>query len=45
MSHYLVDQLKFVRNSTLDYVKDIDERYLDVIPSTMNNNIKWNLGL
>ncbi|WP_208589646.1 DinB family protein [Gracilibacillus suaedae] len=44
MSHYLVDQIKFVRNSTLNYVKDINERYLDVIPVAMNNNIRWNLG-
>lgn len=44
MSHYLFQQLKFVRKATIDYVKGVNENRLEVVPVGLNNNIKWNLG-
>ncbi|MFA9455144.1 DinB family protein [Halalkalibacter sp. AB-rgal2] len=44
MSHYLFQQLKFVRKATIDYVKGVNESRMEVVPAGVNNNIKWNLG-
>jgi uncharacterized damage-inducible protein DinB len=44
MSEYLFDQLKVVRNNTINAVKDLSESQLDKIPTGFNNNIRWNLG-
>ncbi|WP_017473122.1 DinB family protein [Amphibacillus jilinensis] len=44
MSHYLFQQLKFVRKATIEYVKGVNENRLEVVPAGVNNNIKWNLG-
>ena len=44
MSHYLIEQFRFVRRSTLDYVSRIDGHRMEAVPTGLNNNIKWNLG-
>ncbi|AFM39133.1 hypothetical protein Desaci_0016 [Desulfosporosinus acidiphilus SJ4] len=44
MSEYLFDQLKVVRNNTLNAVKGLSENQVDKIPAGFNNNIRWNLG-
>lgn len=44
MSHYLFQQLKFVRKATIVYVRSMNENLLEVVPAGLNNNIKWNLG-
>jgi hypothetical protein len=44
MSYDLVQQLKFVRKCTIDYVKNMNVNRLEVVPAGLNNNIKWNLG-
>ncbi|UOQ49321.1 DinB family protein [Gracilibacillus caseinilyticus] len=44
MSHYLFQQLKFVRKATIEYVKGVNENRFEVVPAGLNNNIIWNLG-
>ncbi|WP_117170053.1 DinB family protein [Paraliobacillus sediminis] len=44
MSHYLIQQSKFVRKATIEYVKEVNENRLEIIPAGLNNNIKWHLG-
>ncbi len=40
----LLKQLQFARQSTIDYVKQLEERRFEVTPKGFNNHIKWNLG-
>ncbi len=40
----LLKQLQFARQSTIDYVKQLEERRLEIMPKGFNNHIKWNLG-
>ncbi|MDA7028328.1 DinB family protein [Bacillus sp. CLL-7-23] len=44
MGHYLFQQLRFAREATIEYVKGIDEKQLEIVPEGLNNNIKWNIG-
>lgn len=44
MEDFLFQQLKFVRNVTLNIVQDVSESQADAIPEGFNNNIRWNLG-
>ncbi len=44
LTENLIKQLKFARESTLEYVKDMDDRWMELIPENLNNHINWNLG-
>ena len=44
MKHYVVKQLRFVRENTLNQVVGMKEEETLFIPKGFNNNIKWNLG-
>lgn len=44
MKHYVVKQLRFVRENTLSQVVGMKEEETLFIPKGFNNNIKWNLG-
>ncbi|GIP53908.1 DinB family protein [Paenibacillus vini] len=44
MSHYLFDQLHFVRKNTMKLVVGLSEEQSEVVIEGMNNHIKWNLG-
>ena len=44
MDKVIIEQLKFVRFQTIDYVKNIDESISEIIPVGLKNNIKWNMG-
>ncbi len=44
MSHYLFDQLHFVRNNTMKLVAGLSEEQSEIIIEGMSNHIKWNLG-
>ncbi|MBY0205065.1 DinB family protein [Paenibacillus cucumis (ex Kampfer et al. 2016)] len=44
MSHFVADQLKFVRRQAVDYVRNITDSASEIIPTGLKNNIKWNLG-
>ncbi|WP_145331115.1 DinB family protein [Paenibacillus xylanexedens] len=44
MSHFVADQLKFVRRQAVDYVRNINDSASEIIPTGLKNNIKWNLG-
>ncbi|GAA0504366.1 DinB family protein [Salinibacillus aidingensis] len=44
MENYLLKQLLFVRESTINFVKDMGEATSELVPDKLNNNIKWNLG-
>lgn len=44
MNHYLLNQLVFVRNNTLDAVEGISEEMANFIPAGFRNNIRWHLG-
>ncbi|CAM3989798.1 DinB family protein [Saccharibacillus endophyticus] len=44
MSNFVMDQLKFVRLQTIEYVKGMDDSTTEIIPIGLKNHIKWNLG-
>lgn len=44
MSHFVTDQLTFVRRQAVDYVRNINDSVSEIIPTGLRNNIKWNLG-
>ncbi|TGE31246.1 DinB family protein [Desulfosporosinus sp. Sb-LF] len=44
MREFLFDQLKVIRNNTINAVKELSERQVDSVPEGFNNNIRWNLG-
>lgn len=44
MSHFVIDQLKFIRLQAIEYVKDLNDAATEIIPIGLNNHIKWNLG-
>lgn len=44
MSEYVLEQLKFVRNQTINFVSKLNDQDAQIIPIGLNNNIKWNLG-
>lgn len=44
MSHYLFDQLAFVRAATLRTLEGISEEAADVVPEGFRNGIRWNAG-
>lgn len=44
MNNFVIDQLKFVRLQTVEYVKGMNDSTSEIIPPGLKNNIKWNLG-
>ncbi|WP_088103109.1 DinB family protein [Halalkalibacter urbisdiaboli] len=44
MENYLMKQLLTARESTINYVKDMEEAASELVPDKLNNNVKWNLG-
>ena len=44
MKKFLFDQLKVIRNNTINAVKELSESQADSVPEGFNNNIRWNLG-
>ena len=44
MRRFLFDQLKVIRNNTINAVKELSESQADSVPEGFNNNIRWNLG-
>ncbi|MFJ8072010.1 DinB family protein [Peribacillus sp. NPDC096447] len=44
MKNYLLKQLRFVRENTINCVLEMDDEVSLFIPEGFNNNIKWNLG-
>ena len=44
MNNFILDQLNFIRRQTINYVKDMSDNKVQVIPTGLNNNIIWNLG-
>jgi len=44
MKNYLLKQLRFVRENTINCVAEINDEVSLFIPEGFNNNIKWNLG-
>lgn len=44
MKEFLFNQLKVIRSNTVNTVKELSEKQVDLIPEGFNNNIRWNLG-
>lgn len=44
MKEFLFNQLRVIRNNTINAVKELSESQVDLIPKGFNNNIRWNLG-
>ncbi|OAB44448.1 hypothetical protein PGLA_07275 [Paenibacillus glacialis] len=44
MDQIVIKQLEFVRQITINAVKEMSEETLDIIPEGFNNNVRWNLG-
>ena len=44
MENYLLKQLRFVRENTINSVAEMNDEASLLIPEGFNNNIKWNLG-
>ncbi|HWL26030.1 MAG TPA: DinB family protein [Ureibacillus sp.] len=44
MNNYLLKQLRFVRENTINCVAEMNDEVSLFIPEGFNNNIKWNLG-
>lgn len=44
MRAYLFEHLEFVRAQTLNLVRDLPDDIAELIPSGMNNHVKWNMG-
>ena len=44
MKHYVIKQIRFVRENTLSQVAGMKDEESLFIPKGFNNNIKWNLG-
>ena len=44
MKAYLFEHLEFVRAQTLNLVRDLPDDIAELIPSGMNNHVKWNMG-
>lgn len=44
MSDFIFEQLRFVRDNTIEQVSELDEVSSLITPKYFNNNIKWNLG-
>lgn len=44
MEHFLLDQLAFVRNQTLNLLEGVSEEMADRVPKGFNNTIRWNIG-
>lgn len=44
MEHYLFKQLRFIRESTIRQLAELDEEASVIIPQGFNNHIKWNAG-
>jgi len=41
---FIFNQLKVIRNNTINAVKELNESQADSVPEGFNNNIRWNLG-
>ncbi|MGG4341196.1 DinB family protein [Paenibacillus lautus] len=44
MRAYLFEHLEFVRTQTLNLVRNAPDDIAEMIPSGMNNHVKWNVG-
>lgn len=44
MKDFLFNQLKVIRNNTINAVQEVSESQANSIPEGFNNNILWNLG-
>ncbi|OWR32578.1 hypothetical protein CDO73_02955 [Saccharibacillus sp. O23] len=44
MSHFVIDQLGFVRRQTIEYAKNMNDSASEIVPTGLKNHIKWNLG-
>lgn len=44
MRAYLFEHLAFVRTQTLNLVRNVPDDIAEMIPSGMNNHVKWNMG-
>ena len=44
MKNYLLKQLRFVRENTINCLAEMNDEASLFIPEGFNNNIKWNLG-
>jgi len=44
MKNYIFQQLRFVRENTINFVTEINDEASLFIPEGFNNNIKWNIG-
>ncbi|GGH73152.1 putative damage-inducible protein DinB [Pullulanibacillus pueri] len=44
MDQTVFKPLEFVRQRTINAVKDLSDKTLDTVPKGFNNNIRWNLG-
>ena len=44
MKKFIFTQLKVIRSTTLNAVKELNESQADTVPEGFNNNIRWNLG-
>lgn len=44
MKKFIFTQLKVIRSTTLNAVKELNESQADTVPEGFNNNMRWNLG-
>jgi len=44
LKKFIFTQLKVIRSTTLNAVKELNESQADTVPEGFNNNIRWNLG-
>jgi len=44
LREFLFDQLKIIRNNTINAVKELSQNQAVEVPEGFNNSILWNLG-
>ena len=40
----LFNQMLFTRKQTIKLIKEIPDDFMDIIPESLNNSIRWNIG-